>query len=599
MLYDEIKEITLQLEQLNNHKCTRCGGALHKAKNLVEEDSKWFWLCDNNLCNSLYNLDFHPTDYQLDFLADDNQMTGYYGGFGAGKTASAAMKFFYHMISVRRGESLFGAAGWDLAYKSCIKEMNELMPVVLTDYFTHSANPKAGSWATLLKNGHVTYARVYQDEGMFRSLNLTGWWIEEASEVKYGIYNQLKTRLRSDAARTYKMDENGGYIMEQYVDGMGVMRSRRVEGKPKYLGVVTSNPDPGWIRTKLAFATEDHNLHYYGPDPSVRSAVSILGAEKSSYISTYIVSTYANYYLPPDFIPKNTAGKSQAWIERYINGSFAFADGLVYPQYSTAEVEPFEIPKNWRRIISADFGRREATAYIVGAVDPKTDTLYLYNEYYMPGGDWGDWIDGFWKLYNAAPQTSWLLPPIGDPAGQSRGQADATSWFEGYSEHGIHFVPSRTGKGSELGISSGIARVSDYFTAGKLKFFSTMTNFKMEISDYKYKTASLMEEETPAAGMEKPVAYKDHLMDALRGLVSMLPKNVGDKITSIDSLYVNETKVWEQDFYENEKKNDPHYAEFWMSGNKKPQYHSSAYEDDNGVMYGDFDSMADEYEGIW
>lgn len=598
MLYDKIPEIDKQLEQLNSGICISCGGQLKKAMNLIDEESKWFHLCSNHLCNTVVNLDFHPTNYQLDFLADTNQFMGYYGGYGAGKTASAAMKFFLHNLTVHRGESLYGAAGWDLAYKSCIKEMNEIIPKVLTDAFQHSPNPKSGSWAVLYKNGHVSYARVLQDEGMFRSLNLTGWWIEEASEVKYGLYNQLKTRLRSDAGRSYLDDGNGGYVMEEYVDGMGVMRSRRKEGKPRYIGLVTSNPDPGWIRTKLAFATDSENLHYYGPDPKVRDAIDIKNAIKSPYISTYVVSTYANHYLPPDFISKNTINKDQAWIERYINGSFAFADGLVYPQYSTAEVEPFEIPKKWKRIISCDFGRRDPTAYIAGAIDPDNDILYLYDEYYKPGGDWSEWVDGFWKMYNKAPQTAWLMPPIGDPAGQSRGQATEDSWFSAYSEHGIHFIPSRTGKGSELGISAGISKVSDYFTAGKLKYFSTLNDFKLEISDYKYKTSSLMEEADKTGSDEKPVGYKDHLMDALRGMISMLPRNVNDKISSHSPVYVNETKVWDNGIANSDKYNDPNYAEFWSNPyGKNTEEHYNQYEDESGILYGDFDT--NDLEGIW
>lgn len=111
MYEKEIKEIDTQISNLENRICTNCGAGLVKATNLIQEESKWFYLCDNHLCNTVANLDFFSTDYQLEFLADNNQLMGYYGGYGAGKTASAAMRFFLHVLTVTRGESLYGAAG--------------------------------------------------------------------------------------------------------------------------------------------------------------------------------------------------------------------------------------------------------------------------------------------------------------------------------------------------------------------------------------------------------------------------------------------------------------------------------------------------------
>lgn len=563
----DLKEIESTLHSLDNHKCPECGTDLIKSKTHTGMNSKWFYDCRNALCSTIVNLDFEPTTYQLEFLADDqSQITGYFGGYGAGKSASSALKFLIHVLTVPFGEGVFGSSDWTLIYRACIKELNEVVPERLLYKLDFSSSPQSPKWQGLFRNGFLAYARVMVSEGDFRSANLTAYWIEEASEVGYSMFNQLNTRLRSDAGRVYVQNPDGTYERENYVDTEGIMRTRRKELAPRYLGIVSSNPDPGWIRTELVFKTPTNKVHYYGDRDDIRRQLFIEQDNKNPYYSTYVVSTKANYHLPVDFIPKNSAGKTQAWIDRYIEGSFSFAEGLVYPQYATCEVEPFEIPARWKRLISADFGRREATAFIVGAIDPENDILYAYDEYYMPGGDVGDWVNGFWKLYKPVNPTSWLMPPIGDPAGQSSGQADSKSWFELYADHGINFIPSNTGKSSEMGIAAGIGLVSEYMSAGKFKYFSTMKNFKSEISNYKYKTSSLMESTVDGKITEKPVAYNDHLMDALRGLISMLPKNVNQKLSSFNPMYVNNTKAYKD--YESFENNNVYSPEFWSSGNK-------------------------------
>lgn len=63
-------------------------------------------------------------------------------------------------------------------------------------------------------NGHIVIFRSLDDEGKLRSLNLTAFWIEEASEVNYEIFVQLQTRLRNKATK-------------------------------HHMGILTSNPDMG------------------------------------------------------------------------------------------------------------------------------------------------------------------------------------------------------------------------------------------------------------------------------------------------------------------------------------------------------------------
>lgn len=196
-------------------------------------------------------------------------------------------------------------------------------------------------------------------------------------------------------------------------------------------------------------------------------------------------------------------------------------------------------------IISTDFGRREATAHLLGAIDPESNTLYLIGEYKRGNNvPISEHIDGFRALYNRYSPTRYVLPPIGDPAGQKGSQTDINvTWFSTYMKAGIFYIPSRTGIASEFGISAGIGLVSTYFDNKKLKVFRSLRNTIDELSNYKYKMSDLMElqgskaDKDKALTSEKPVAYNDHIMDALRGMISMLPSPTEHILSNDYSMY--------------------------------------------------------------
>lgn len=568
------------------NECALCDSPLKDVNNLVGGKSTWFAICINVNCMAISNAYFEPTDYQLDFLEDDNIIVGYFGGFGAGKTTSAGLKSALHAFDVAGGETLLGAATWTQMLKTNVKELAEIIPQPLVEAASVSLKPSSARFDLLLKNGHRIWATVFDDEGKLRSLNLTSAWMEEASETKQAIFYQLLTRLRSKAGVVYIRDEEGKIVTEEFVASNGKLRTKPKEGKPKYALTLSSNPDPGWIRTEVLYKTEVDKVKYYGNDKKIENQLRIDKTEKNPFISTYVVPTYANYHLPSTFIPVNTNGKSKDWIDRYINGSFSYAEGLVYPTWQKSIVEPFEIPDSWRRIISSDFGRVEATTHLLGAIDPENDILYLYGEYKKGNNtSFMDHIDGFWGLYSKVPRTSWMFAPIGDPAGQTKGQTDRRSWFDLYAEHGIFYIPSRTGKSSEYGISDGITLVNEYLEAGKLKIFSNMAETIDEIGNYRYKTVDLMSGDDFKKRDENPIAYKDHIMDALRGMVSMLPRDVGTKISEKQTLYKPRTTVW--DSRDNDEHSDhPLHPNFWKPvvaefGQSTEYMYDSIFQNDN------------------
>lgn len=57
-----------------------------------------------------------------------------------------------------------------------------------------------------------------------------------------------------------------------------------------------------------------------------------------------------------------------------------------------------------------------------------------------------------------------------------------------------------------------------------------------------------MELESESRKDERPVAYNDHLMDAFRGMVSMLPRDVTFNLASFQPTYIDASSLRGQAF---------------------------------------------------
>lgn len=68
-----------------------------------------------------------------------------------------------------------------------------------------------------------------------------------------------------------------------------------------------------------------------------------------------------------------------------LEGDWNVADGAAFSEFRERYhvVEPFDIPKDWRRFRSADFGYSTYSCVLWFAIDPSMDTLIVYRELYV------------------------------------------------------------------------------------------------------------------------------------------------------------------------------------------------------------------------
>jgi hypothetical protein len=75
----------------------------------------------------------------------------------------------------------------------------------------------------------------------------------------------------------------------------------------------------------------------------------------------------------------------EAQRKKLLEGDWNIIEGAAFPEFNTKThvVEPYKIPKGWRRFRSCDFGYSSFTAVHWFAIDPVYETLIVYRELYV------------------------------------------------------------------------------------------------------------------------------------------------------------------------------------------------------------------------
>ncbi len=185
-------------------------------------------------------------------------------------------------------------------------------------------------------------------------------------------------------------------------------------------------------------------------------------------------------------------------------GEPALGEGAIYPiDVEQLLVDDFLIPPHWPRAWGLDVGK---TAVVWGAMNPDTDVLHLYREYYS---------EEYNVLLHATHikgingQDAWI-PGVCDPAAGQSSQIDGQKLIELYRAHGLVVIEA----GHKL-VESGIAQVWERMVTGRLKVFRSMALWKGEFISYHRR-----KKETELGLQSKIVKKFDHFMDSTRYLVT-------------------------------------------------------------------------------
>lgn len=389
-----------------------------------------------------------------------------------------------HALSVANGRTLITSQSLQQVKEAVLPELEKFLPPWFIAKQTKTPLPKY----TLI-NGHEIIVYASNDEQKLRSLNLTAFWIIEASGVDYSIFVQLTTRLRNRAAIV--KDKEGKEI------------------EHRYMGIVESNPSEGWIRDEFLIRS-DKIFASKSVDTSSYDKLKVKKPEKSYH--SFLSATPDNIYLHSSFIQDMCVGKDDRWIRRNVYCYLEVKEGAVYPDFMNCLVDPFPIPDDWLRIFGFDKGWSDQTCLCCGALDTKNGICYIYDEYYVSekpvtyhARRIKELVMGH-KLYKNI---------IADPSVRARNDRDGVSYRDYfYNVSGLWLEEGNNA------IFDGIERVRDFMYQGKLKVFTNCVNLKSEAQNYLWK------KDKNGISKDEPTEKNNHLMDALRYLVMALPFDI-------------------------------------------------------------------------
>lgn len=488
-------------------RCPRCGSPW-KPTIAWNGGLSEFWMeCSSGSCNSYLNT-YVPQAHQYAFHTDPHTFTGNFGGYGSGKTLTSREEIYKHLFITPKGNTLIGANVASQYEQTIKRELEADLPKA----FVKGVSTQK-QYMDLI-NGHRIMYRPYDDPEKLRSYNLTSFLIVEASEVKSASFTQLKTRLRNMAATVPEKDENGENKYKIAANGVKIPLVKNNWQK----GIIESNPSAGWIRNDVLLVSSE--IHKHG---EIVDEYEVDPERADPAISTHVTSTSVNEFLPENFIENNSKNKPMWWVNRYIYGSFLYAEGKVYPKSQFAIVDDFDIPNSWRHILAFDYGLSDDAVFLLGAVDEKEGILYIYDECRSNDNNVETLSKLFFEFTDHIPVGGWICSPIIDPKSGPKRDYDKKSLSDHFLDYGISFIPGY------VNVDARVFRLNTYFETGKLKIMRKCKDLIRELDNYKFKA-----DETLESGYTgKPVDKDNHGINALEWITMELPANPADLLYGV------------------------------------------------------------------
>ena len=220
--------------------------------------------------------------------------------------------------------------------------------------------------------------------------------------------------------------------------------------------------------------------------------------------AAYTWDVFGNPVYPREELEEKRAqyGEDHPVFQEQYLGQWAFHSGRVYGHDFDATrnlIDPFEIPKDWRRIRAIDFGYRDPFVCLWFAIPP-SGGLVGYREYYHPERNMAHHAQAIREL----SKDEQILYTVAD---SSEPQAIAD-----LRRLGVPAIPAKRDR------RAGRMLVGDGLRSGALRFFRhAVPNLVHEIHWYAWDVDKNKE------GAKEATVGDDHAMDALRYAVMSRP----------------------------------------------------------------------------
>lgn len=297
-----------------------------------------------DIYGALESLDRMP--HQKKFVGAQQPNAAYVGGQGSGKSVALCTAAILNCYAEPGGFSLMGRLNMPALETTTMKTFLEMVPEGYGEWaeakktFTFTNRHQV-----IFKHLDVADPKVV---GHIRSLNLSGAYVDEATEIKEEVYFLLLGRLRRKTTQA-----------------AGLSHKIRLASNPA---------GHDWIWR-----------HFFDPNRKPEWRLSNLGIT---------ASTMDNPFLPREYVQNMLNTYPQDWADRFIYGSFSDFSDLVYKEFAetTHTWNPRknyavfggsgEPPHAWPVIIGIDIGSDiDPWAVTLDAISP-WGSLFQYAEVY-------------------------------------------------------------------------------------------------------------------------------------------------------------------------------------------------------------------------
>lgn len=490
-------------------RCPRCGAPTERCVTISEDISQFWRECTQ--CNTYINT-YIPQAHQSLFHTDAHKFKGNFGGYGSGKTTTTREEFYKHLAITPNGTGLIGA-NISAQYEQTIKrDLEADFPVGLVKDVSVK-----NSYIEFV-NGYRLMFRPFDDPGKLRSLNLDFLAIVEGSEVDDQIFIIGKTRVRNTAATSQRVDSKGRPMFGYTEQGVAIPL---IDGDWRTI-ITESNPDAGWIKTNVLLPSSfiqinGDSVDRYEPNPEIADPA----------ISSHVTTTACNQFLPPTYIQDTSKGRPQWWINRYLLGSFTYAEGLVYPSACKNDktgvnhiIPTAPIPRHWKRIHAFDYGLSDMSGMLWAAIDEERSKLIIYREHYVNNRNVAELADMIKERSKDVPEGGWLRPHLIDPKSGIKRDYNKKSLIDHFLEYGILYTPG------QISIDARVFKLNTMFEQDKIEIMDCCKHLIEELKDYKFPS----DDSSESGRKDKPQDKNNHLINPLEWIAMELPTNPAEAI---------------------------------------------------------------------
>lgn len=299
-------------------------------------------------------INYQPTKKQAMFHASTANEILYGGAAGGGKTKALVMDALFRCLKWPNTVAVIFRRSYAELEDTDIKEAQSSYPEALATY-------NAGRHEFRLVNGSKILFRHCENEAdrfRYSGLEAQFMYFDELTTFTQVIYDFLRTRLRAKKS-------------------LGVVPIVRSASNPGNIG-------HGWVKKEFVDA---------GPYMEIRvQEIWSEALHKTKRVSTQYIPSLAteNPYITDDYIFE-LEQKPEALRLALLNGDWNSFEGQAFPELCikpentdrrwTHVIEPFEIPLDWPRYFSFDYGYSDPFACQWWAMDHR-GCAYLYREWY-------------------------------------------------------------------------------------------------------------------------------------------------------------------------------------------------------------------------